>query len=103
MKERREHSTAPVLLEEASSVMGRTLSDAAAYAGLAPAIRDANKIWNANRSEQGSLRAAVRKSFGDDGVNFVENYIADLQQQPRTRKNIFDFLSGMRETTLAQC
>lgn len=96
LKERREHSTAPVLLEEASSVMGRTLSDAAAYAGLAPAIRDANKIWNANRSEQGSLRAAVRKSFGDDGVNFVENYIADLQQQPRTRKNIFDFLSGMR-------
>ena len=96
LKERREHSTAPVLLEEASSVMGRTLSDAAAYGGLAPAIRDANKIWNANRSEQGSLRAAVRKSFGDDGVNFVENYIADLQQQPRTRKNIFDFLSGMR-------
>ena len=96
LKERREHSTAPVLLEEASSVMGRTLSDAAAYAGLAPAIRDANKIWNANRSEQGSLRAAVRKSFGDDGVNFVENYIADLQQQQRTRKNIFDFLSGMR-------
>lgn len=96
LKERREHSTAPVLLEEASSVMGRTLADAAAYGGLAPAIRDANKIWNANRSEQGSLRAAVRKSFGDDGVNFVENYIADLQQQPRTRKNIFDFLSGMR-------
>ena len=96
LKERREHSTAPVLLEEASSVMGRTLADAAAYAGLAPAIRDANKIWNANRGEQGSLRAAVRKNFGDDGVKFVENYLTDLQQQPRARKNIFDFLSGLR-------
>ena len=96
LKERREHSTAPVLLEEASSVMGRTLADAAAYGGLAPAIRDANKILNANRGEQGGLWEAVRKNFGDDGVNFVENYIADLQQQPRTRKNIFDFLSGMR-------
>ena len=96
LKERREHSTAPVLLEEASSVMGRTLADAAAYGGLAPAIRDANKILNANHGEQGSLWEAVRKNFGDDGVNFVENYIADLQQQPRTRKNIFDFLSGMR-------
>ena len=96
LKERREHSTAPVLLEEASSVMGRTLADAAAYAGLAPAIRDANKIWNANRGEQGSLRAAVRKNFGDDGVKFVEDYLTDLQQQPRARKNIFDFLSGLR-------
>lgn len=96
LKERREHSTAPVLLEEASSVMGRTLADAAAYAGLAPAIRDANKIWNANRGEQGSLRTAVRKNFGDDGVKFVEDYLTDLQQQPRARKNIFDFLSGLR-------
>ena len=96
LKERREHSTAPVLLEEASSVMGRTLADAAAYAGLAPAIRDANKIWNANRGEQGSLRAAVRKNFGDDGVKFVEDYLTDLQQQPRARKNILDFLSGLR-------
>ena len=96
LKSRQEHSKAPLLLEEASGVMARTLADAAAYGGLAPAIRDANKIWNANRNEQGSLRAAVRKNFGSDGVNFVENYIADLQQQPRTRKNIFDFLSGMR-------
>lgn len=96
LKSRQEHSKAPLLLEEASGVMARTLADAAAYGGLAPAIRDANKIWNANRNEQGSLRAAVRKNFGSDGVNFVENYIADLQQRPRTRKNIFDFLSGMR-------
>lgn len=96
LKERREHSTAPVLLEEASSVMGRTLADAAAYGGLAPAIRDANKILNANRGEQGSLWEAVRKNFGDDGVKFVEYYLADLQQQPRARKNIFDFLNGLR-------
>ena len=96
LKQRQEHAAQPVLLEEASSVMGRTLADAAAYAGLAPVIRDANKIWNANRGEQGSLRAAVRKNFGDDGVKFVEDYLTDLQQQPRARKNIFDFLSGLR-------
>ena len=96
LKARQEKAAAPVLLEEATNVMARTLSDAAAYGGLAPAIRDANKIWNANRQEEGSLRAAVRKNFGQDGVSFVENYLADLQQQPRGRKNIFDFLSGLR-------
>lgn len=96
LKARQEKAAAPVLLEEATNVMARTLSDAAAYGGLAPAIRDANKIWNANRQEEGSLRAAVRKNFGQDGVSFVENYLADLQQQPRGRKNIFSFLAGIR-------
>ena len=96
LKARKEKAAAPVLLEEASKVAEQILSDAAAYGGLAPAIRDANKIWNANRQEEGSLRAAVRKNFGQDGVSFVENYLADLQQQPRGRKNIFDFLSGLR-------
>lgn len=96
LKQRQEHAAQPVLLEEAGNVMARTLADAAAYGGLAPAIRDANKIWNANSGEQGSLRAAVRRNFGDASVEFVENYLADLQQKPRGRKNIFDFLSGMR-------
>ena len=96
LKARQEKAAAPVLLEEATNVMARTLSDAAAYGGLAPAIRDANKIWNANRQEEGSLRAAVRNNFGQDGVSFVEHYLEDLQQQPRGRKNIFDFLSGLR-------
>lgn len=96
LKARQEKAAAPVLLEEATNVMARTLSDAAAYGGLAPAIRDANKIWNANRQEDGSLWAAVRKNFGEEGVKFVENYLADLQQQPRERKNLFDFLSGGR-------
>lgn len=96
LKARQEKAAAPVLLEEATNVMARTLSDAAAYGGLAPAIRDANKIWNANRQEEGSLWAAVRENFGQDGVSFVENYLADLQQQPRERKNLFDFLSGAR-------
>ena len=53
LKARQEKAAAPVLLEEATNVMARTLSDAAAYGGLAPAIRDANKIWNANRQEDG--------------------------------------------------
>lgn len=96
LKARQEKAAAPVLLEEATNVMARTLSDAAAYGGLAPAIRDANKIWNANRQEDGSLWAAVRKNFGEEGVKFVENYLTDLQQQPRERKNLFDFLSGVR-------
>lgn len=96
LKERVNNSPQPILLEECTSVAMRTLSDAAAYAGLAPAIRDANKVWNANRSEAGSLKAAVSKSFGTLGVKSFEQYIEDLQKQPRGRQSLIDFLSGYR-------
>lgn len=96
LKERVRNSPQPILLEECTSVAMRTLSDAAAYAGLAPAIRDANKVWNANRSEAGSLKAAVGKNFGALGVKSFEQYIEDLQKQPRGRQSLIDFLSGHR-------
>lgn len=96
LKERKQHAAQPVLLEECSQVMQRSLSDVAAYAGLAPAIRDFNKIWNANRGEGGSLKAAIRQNFGAGGVQYVEDYISDLQHQPRGRKSMLDALNGVR-------
>lgn len=96
LKERKQHAAQPVLLEECSQVMVRSLSDVSAYAGLAPAIRDFNKVWNANRNEGGSLKATVRSDFGDGAVRFVEEYISDLQQQPRGRKSMLDALNGIR-------
>lgn len=96
LKERKQHAAQPVLLEECSQAAMRSLADTAAYAGMAPAIRDFNKIWNANRDEGGSLKASIRKNFGDGGVQYVEEYISDLQQQPRGRKSIFDGLNGIR-------
>lgn len=96
LKERKQHAAQPVLLEECSQVMQRSLSDVAAYAGLAPAIRDFNKIWNANRDEGGSLKAAIRQNFGAGGVQYVEDYISDLQHQPRGRKSMLDALNGVR-------
>lgn len=96
LKERKQHAAQPVLLEEVNQAAMRILSDTAAYSGLAPAVRDFNKIWNANRGESGSLRAAIRQNFGDDGVRYVEEYISDLQQQPRGRKSMLDALNGLR-------
>lgn len=96
LKERRQNAPQPILLEECTSVALRSLTDAATYGGLAPVIRDANKIWNANRGEFGSLKAAVRKSFGTDGVQVFEDYLTDLQRQPRGRRSLFDFFKGIR-------
>lgn len=96
LKERRNRSATPVLLEEIDRVVMRSLSDAAAYGGLAMPVRDANKILNANIYEGGSLMKAIKENFGDDAVKFIDDYLSDLQGQPRTRKSMFEFLDGLR-------
>ena len=96
LKPRQQRAAQPILLEELDRVMVRSLADTAAYGGLAPAIRDANKILNANRTEGGSLWKVIRTAFGDEGQKFVKDYLEDLQQQRRGRKSIYDFLGGLR-------
>lgn len=96
LKERRNRSATPVLLEEIDRVVMRSLSDAAAYGGLAMPVRDANKILNANIYEGGSLMKAIKDNFGEDAVKFIDDYLSDLQGQPRTRKSMFEFLDGLR-------
>ena len=96
LKPRQQRAAQPILLEELDRVMVRSLADTAAYGGLAPAIRDANKILNANRTEGGSLWKVIRTAFGDEGQKFVKDYLEDLQQQRRGRKSIYDFLGRLR-------
>lgn len=96
LKPRQQRAAQPILLEELDRVMVRSLADTAAYGGLAPAIRDANKILNANRTEGGSLWKVIGTAFGDEGKKFMKDYLTDLQQQPRGRKSIYDFLGGLR-------
>lgn len=96
LKERKNRSSTPILLEEIDRVVMRSLSDTAAYGGLAMPIRDANKILNANRNESGSLMTAIKHNFGEDAASFIDDYLTDLQGQPRERKSMFDFLDGLR-------
>lgn len=96
LKERKEHATQPVLLEECSQAMQRSLEDVAAYVGLAPVIRDFNKIWSAKRDDGGSLFATVGREFGEGATKYVENYISDLQVGPRGRDSIIRTLDKVQ-------
>ena len=81
----------PILLEECSSVVQRSLRDTAAYAGLAASIRDANRILNANvETENGiqKLKSGVLKEhWGRDAVNYVDYLLTDLQTKQRKRSD----------------
>mgnify|MGYP002765204978 CR=1 FL=1 len=81
----------PILLEECSSVVQRSLRDTAAYAGLAAPIRDANRILNADvETEDGiqKLKSGVLKEhWGRDAVNYVDYLLTDLQTKQRKRSD----------------
>ena len=85
----------PILLEECSSVVQRSLRDTAAYAGLAAPIRDANRILNANvETEDGiqKLKSGVLKEhWGRDAVNYVDYLLTDLQTKPHKRSDGFSW------------
>ena len=84
-------STKPILLEECSSVVQRSLRDTAAYAGLAAPIRDANRILNADvetRDGIGKLKNGILKEhWGQDAVNYVDYLMTDLQTKQRKRSD----------------
>ena len=88
-------SSLPILLEECSSVVQRSLRDTADYAGLAASIRDANRILNANvETEDGiqKLKSGVLKEhWGRDAVNYVDYLLTDLQTKPHKRSDGFSW------------
>ena len=91
MLKERVKSGLPILLEECSSVVQRSLRDTAAYAGLAAPIRDANRILNANvETEDGiqKLKSGVLKEhWGRNAVNYVDYLLTDLQTKQRKRSD----------------
>jgi hypothetical protein len=97
MKERVE-GTNPMYLMDVADVVNTRISNVAQYCGLMPAIRSFNKIWN--KSEAGntvSLKDTVNQKFGQGGLKYVENLIADLQGARRGKSDgLSRFLSGMR-------
>ena len=88
-------SSLPILLEECSSVVQRSLRDTADYAGLAASIRDANRILNADvETEDGiqKLKSGVLKEhWGRDAVNYVDYLLTDLQTKPHKRSDGFSW------------
>ena len=81
----------PILLEECSSVVQRSLRDTAAYAGLAAPIRDANRILNADVETRDGIEklknGILKEHWGQDAVNYVDYLLTDLQTKRRKRSD----------------
>ena len=94
-------SQMPILLEECSNVIQRSLRDTAAYAGLAPAIRDVQKVLNSRIETEDGLKVLkngiLEEKWGSDAVNYVDELLTDLQTPGRkTRKSSMTALGKLR-------
>lgn len=78
MKERVD-SSKPIRLADVSDVAASQIRKVSQYAGLMPVVRDFNKIWGKTQTGyRDSLRKAVHETFGQNGVKYIENLMADL-------------------------
>lgn len=95
MKERVAGASNPILLEDITDVINGQVRRVAAYAGLAPAIRNFQKVYGkVMKNYQNSLQNALAKKFGENGKDYVENLLADLTGSRRSEGTIFDALRG---------
>ena len=94
-------SPQPILLEECNNVVQRSLRDTAAYAGLAPAIRDVKKVLNSRIETEDGLKVLkdgiLEEKWGSDTVDYVEELLVDLQSPgKKTRKSSMTALGKLR-------
>ena len=84
-------SSKPILLEECSSVVQRSLRDTAAYAGLAAPIRDVQKILNAGVETRDGVKTLkngiIKEQWGTNAVSYLDDLLTDLQTTQRHRSN----------------
>ena len=82
-------SQMPILLEECSSVVQRSLRDTAAYAGLAAPIRDVQKVLNSGIETEDGIKmlknGILKEQWGQSATNYIDDLLTDLQTTQRKR------------------
>ena len=91
-------SSQPILLEECSNVVQRSLRDTAAYAGLAAPIRDVQKILNSGVETEDGLtnlkNGLIKQQWGKNAVSYIDDLLTDLQTTQRKRPSTFNKVLG---------
>ena len=88
MKERVPASN-PTLALGVAGVVNNQINRVAQYCGLMPAIRNFNKVYNKiGTGYSDSLKNAVNSVFGKEGLQYIENLIADLTGSNRSREDV---------------
>ena len=97
----RQKSAKPILLEECSNVVQRSLRDTADYAGLAAPLRDVQKVLNSSvKTAEGVgilKNKIIQEHWGEDAVDYINELLTDLHHTGnKTRKSSMTALRKLR-------
>lgn len=88
LKNRVKKAVQPILLEECSNVVQRSIRDTAAYAGLALPIRDVQKVLNSNVETKDGVynlkNGIIKEQWGRSAVEYINDLLTDLQTDLQT-------------------
>ena len=91
LRNRVKKAVQPILLEECSNVVQRSIRDTAAYAGLALPIRDVQKVLNSNVETKDGMynlkNGIIKEQWGRSAVEYINDLLTDLQTTQRKRDN----------------
>ena len=78
----------PIMLRDMNSVLTQNINQNAKYAGLAIPIRNFNKMWGVTKSSfsengernnfESSVQQIVKNKWGEDGYDYIEKMMVDL-------------------------
>lgn len=92
----------PILLEDITQVLQRSIDGAALYYGLAIPVRNFNKVYEFQRTGYtDSVKEAIMQTFGKRGNEYIEKLLRDLQGGNMDTKDaagkwVDRFTSGLR-------
>lgn len=76
-------SKKPMLLEDITNVIARQTKNVSMYAGLAVPLRNLNMVLNQTyfdeKNERRSVKEAIRNTWGDRNIKWLQNLMQDVQ------------------------
>lgn len=80
LKERNFYAKNPILLEDITQVLERSIRNTGLYYGLAVPVRNFEKVYNFQKSGYAdSVKESIQQTFGMKGNQYIEKVIRDLQ------------------------
>lgn len=80
LKERNFYAKNPILLEDITQVLERSIRNTGLYYGLAVPVRNFEKVYNFQKSGYtDSVKESIQQTFGLKGNQYIEKVIRDLQ------------------------
>ena len=102
LKERNIHAKNPILLEDITQVLERSIRNTGLYYGLAIPVRNFNKVYNFQYGGYtDSVKESIQQVFGKKGNQYIEKLLRDIQGGNSTTKDnagelVDRFTSGLR-------